>query len=232
MALFTPGPLIGGISGNLGGVNFAHGRHGSYIRTALKRTNKHSTLQYERRRAVQVAAQWWPTLAENDRGAWRHAASGMTHRNRLGQARRMSGYQLFCEVLMNHWPGWFVPEEIVGIILGRSPPPIFLSATFREAGPWNVTLQPLPIGLAILVKYYLARPVKSHPLRCYHNWFFRTTRTGAHNVRIYHPLADPDTRIDNTKAGEVIGLRMRMLHVLEEGFLMYSEPITTTVTVV
>lgn len=232
MALFIPGPLLGGISGNLGGVNFTHGKYGPYVRTIAKKTNKHTPLQYESRRKIQRAATWWAELAEDDRQAWRAAAGRMLYRNRMGMVRLMSGYQLFCEMFMEHWPSWFIPEEIVKNIRGRCPPPVLVSATFREAGPWHVTTA-LPTGaLGVGLKYFLSRPVKSHALRSYSDWFLRAWYVGFNNIRIYDPFWDPDPRIDTTKAGEVIGLQMKMVLVVAEGIMIFSKPSTSAVTVI
>lgn len=118
MAIITPSSLVGAISGNLGGVNFADGKGGPYVR---QRRSVHKP-QTARQRFIRAQVQWlrhrWNELTPNQRIAWRQASANRPIPNRLGVSSSISG------------PAFFIQWHMIGRI--ESP---FIFAFFRTNPP-------------------------------------------------------------------------------------------------
>lgn len=95
MAIISPSSIVGAISGNLAGVNFANGKSGPYARQ--RRSTKHSLSprQIELRCMMQIARHQWQDMDEATRTSWRQAAANRPHTNRLGITSHLSGNALF-----------------------------------------------------------------------------------------------------------------------------------------
>lgn len=95
MAIFSPGPTVGAISGNVGGTNFANSRNGSIIRQ--RRAGGQTPQANQLAAQVNLAAQVdrWRELDDLDRQAWIQYARTTPIPNRLGIERYLTGYQTF-----------------------------------------------------------------------------------------------------------------------------------------
>lgn len=101
MAIYTPGPITGGISGNVGGVNFANPSGSKVVRSARPPSPNSSALQSLQASNMQNQILRWANLSELDKNAWRNAASQKLFTNRLGINRNLSGYQYFLKLNMH-----------------------------------------------------------------------------------------------------------------------------------
>lgn len=97
MALIKLGSIVTGISGKLGGQTFGSGRSGAYVRNTGSIARSPSKLQMNRRVAMGEISQIWKTLTPSQRTAWNNGAAGLTYKNRLGEDKVPSGYQLFMQ---------------------------------------------------------------------------------------------------------------------------------------
>lgn len=103
MAIFRPGPIIGAISGNLGGSNFVQSNNGPVVRQRIRRTRLYQDRTREMRIRFQNLRAAWAQLETQEITQWRAAAADFPHTNRLGVTSRLSGYQLFMKVNAFAW---------------------------------------------------------------------------------------------------------------------------------
>lgn len=93
MAIYTPGPVVGAISGNLGGVSFVNGKGSKVIRHA-RRAGRQANAQTALASSLTARfARAWSGLTDLHRASWNTYAANRTHSNRLGVDRPLSGYQ-------------------------------------------------------------------------------------------------------------------------------------------
>lgn len=98
MAIFSPGPAVGGISGNAGGLNFVNAP-GSKVIRMRKRPTPNGTVEQKKQQVILRNAQnRWANLSDELRQSWRASASTILFPNRLGQQRSLSGYQYFLKI--------------------------------------------------------------------------------------------------------------------------------------
>lgn len=101
------------VSGSVGGLNFAHGPAGAYIRAKPRPTNPSSPLQsLTRRWFSSLAALWTTGLTEKNRQDWRDYARNTPLVGPLGEKRNRTGRAMFLR--------GNVPRAIAG--LGRLKP--------------------------------------------------------------------------------------------------------------
>ena len=95
MALFRPGPLAQTVSGAIGGVVFAQGKGGSYVKTRGSKTNQRSTVQGQNRGRFLEIVRAWDLMLPAKQQLW--AALGVrTYRvDRVGVQKPWGGRALF-----------------------------------------------------------------------------------------------------------------------------------------
>lgn len=98
MALFTPGPAVGQISGRIGGSVFSHNRGGQYIRNGSIPVNTPSLYRDRVKAILGAMSQVWNTLSEEQRAAWNEFATSRTWKNRLGRSISLNGQQTFIQL--------------------------------------------------------------------------------------------------------------------------------------
>lgn len=95
MALFTS-PVLAEVSGSLGGIVFSHGPGGPYMRARALVTNPNTPQQQLIRGLLsQLTSLWVNTLSQLERDAWILYAANVTLLNRIGQARNVSGLNMY-----------------------------------------------------------------------------------------------------------------------------------------
>jgi len=146
MAIFTPGPMAGVISGRVGSVVFSHNKGGPYVRNGTIPTK----LSHERAVAVRTrltqASQQWQALTDAQRASWKSWCQVNTVTNRLGHQVTMPANAAF--VMLN--------TRLVQA--GDSPidePPVTVSpeGLTSLSGSWDIgagdfaiTFAPTPLG--------------------------------------------------------------------------------------
>lgn len=95
MALYRVGPLIGAISGNVAGVNFANSAKRAIVRPAKRRTADQATAILASRARLQYIVGQWTLLTAIQKAAWSTLAATLRWPDRLGQARQPSGREFF-----------------------------------------------------------------------------------------------------------------------------------------
>ena len=127
MAIFLPSPVIGAISGNLGGACFVLSKSGPVIRQRIRRTRQGDARHAQMRAAVQRFRIAWRDLSEEQRTSWRQSAISFPFTNRLGVTSTLSGFQLFMKLNL-----FTYDEPNIGILpLIETPPNLTAFAPFR-----------------------------------------------------------------------------------------------------
>lgn len=91
MAIFTPGPAVGQISGRVGGTVFSHNKGGPYLRNGAIPIASHTVVAEETKSRLTACSQAWGALTDTQRSAWRSWAQNNPVTNRLGHQVVLSG---------------------------------------------------------------------------------------------------------------------------------------------
>lgn len=98
---YTPGPMIGELSGKAGCVVGAHNRFGPYLRVRTIPVNANTTIQQNARNNLSSISQYWKTITSTQKAAWSAAAASIVLYDRLGRAYTPTGFQYFCSCNRN-----------------------------------------------------------------------------------------------------------------------------------
>lgn len=181
MAIVRYGPLIGAISGRIGGAEFANTRAGAVAKKAQHKIRRSSTQALTAHSNYERAIRAWQDLTASERREWRAVAQNIQRTNRLGLPRTISAFQLFLHVV--------IPSIITtGAIVTTPPDDVALSPlssiaitdtsagnleveTFVAGAPFN-TLVEIHIGWLINRQSY------TQPRRWHLVWGGSQTPTG------------------------------------------------------
>lgn len=98
---YTPGLMVGQLSGKAGSTVASHNRNGSYFRSRTIPANPNTSAQATQRNNVQELSQTWRTLTDEQRTAWAGLGAQMTRLDRQGNAYTLTGNQAFMSVNRN-----------------------------------------------------------------------------------------------------------------------------------
>jgi len=98
MAIYTPGPLAGAISGSVGGAVFSHNRGGPYIRRRPIPVNGAGLVQSHVRDEFVKASQLWGSRGDPGQAQWNTWAANNKIPNALGNLIQLTGHQAFVQI--------------------------------------------------------------------------------------------------------------------------------------
>ena len=144
MAIFSQGPIVGAISGSVGGATFVNGRGSRVLRHRPARPAPKGTGIQATQSAMNQLQNAWADLTDAQRLQWRTAAVNVNRTNRLGLSAPLSGLQFFLSVNipMRQSPAAFFPEPNV---VGTSEGPTSFTVSLSAAGSLTWNAQP-PFG--------------------------------------------------------------------------------------
>lgn len=209
MAIAKTGPIIGALSGNLAGVNYANSRFGLTLRKPRRPPPPPTTTQLVVTAAMQLCRQWWRDITEDQRAAWRSFASNTLLRNRLGLQRNLTGQQTFIR--------WNFQSAGFGLPMLDDPPAPWPFAWPRDfilivtAGVSAIVAPTpafIPGGRPFIVR--AARPVTTHPVNHFSRWAIITIATTVFGGT-FDCLPDIEARFGTIQAGERLGVQIRAL---------------------
>lgn len=142
MAIFKTGPIIGAISGNLGGASFVTSSKSNIVRQPRRITHNRSSRTLIQRTLFQGRARRWATFLQTTRTSWITAAQNYTYTDRLGTERNYTGFQLWMRFADD---GIFDPVSgnILPPVLVQGSPLEFLTLDFTLGGPYTFSAQSL-----------------------------------------------------------------------------------------
>jgi len=116
MALATPGPIIGGISGTIGSVTFRNTPRGLVIAQHARKLDRATPTQTRRQAVFMYNHQRWSAFPAPAKQIWTSFGRSVTTKNRLGVSVHPSGRELFVKLNVDMWdpqynPGSHSPSE-------------------------------------------------------------------------------------------------------------------------
>ncbi len=216
MAIAKTGAIVGSLSGNLSGANFANSRFGLTVRKRRPPPGPSTETQLVIQAAHRLSRSRWPALTEMQRDAWRSFASNRTYRNRLGSHRNLTAQQLWLKYDFQsavlglpsrplppppwpfEWPTGFVLTATAGVSIIVAPTPAFVPGgrTFIVAG---------------------SRPVTTHPINHFARWAVIGVITTVLGGWL-DCLAPFEGRFGTIQATERIGIRIRYVDPVDIRF--------------
>lgn len=100
MALVILGPLVGRLSGKIGGVTFTQGKGPPHATFTPRKRRKSSSHALHARNAFTNCIQGWSKISAANKNAWKTLAATLTVNNRFGTPTPMTGQQLFVRANM------------------------------------------------------------------------------------------------------------------------------------
>lgn len=169
MAITSPGPLIGAISGRLGAITFVRSRHGAIARSSQRTPAVGTQLQIRQAAKMQRARLRWQIITQFKRDQWETAAAQVISRDRLGRRHRISGFQLFCKI--NAISPTFDTAIHDDALAAYPRPKAFVNIfTFSAAGAYTITVAPAPNPGTIDGLIWCARPISQNTRSSYRRW--------------------------------------------------------------
>lgn len=151
MAIFTPGPLAGQISGRLGATVFSHNRGGPYMRNGTIPTAVTSTYALNIKANLSARSAEWAGLTDAQRGAWTEWASQNPVTNRLGLQKTLSGHQAYIQLNHRiHQAG----AAVIAVPPVADPPAALTSVVLDcdiGAGDTDITFAPTPLAAGVML---------------------------------------------------------------------------------
>jgi len=226
MALITPGPLVGRISGNLGGQNFAQTRNGLIVRRRLRRPRRLTDSQAEQQLKFKSLLALWAAQDEATRTAWNRQANLTAFPNRLGIPRHLSGRALYLALALGNLTA-DAASPALPTSLARSPN--LAGATFapEESGPFNLSYNGSTTPLQDFVYIQGSRPHTSNPRAFLSSWRYFTgfiPDVGSQTENLYTAFS---SEFGDPAAGETIGIRTKVL--CSGRLFSFWQPIIATV---
>lgn len=149
MALIKYGGGIIQMSGSIAGNTHARNRYGNYMRARTKPVNPNSSSQTKvRTNLAYLCEVWADTLSADQRDDWGQYAAGVTMKNRLGEAIKLSGFNHFIRSNMsrlqyhptagvNNAPiGETLPEKDPTLVIDVDAAPQRITISFDNTLPW------------------------------------------------------------------------------------------------
>lgn len=157
MAIIRPGPLVGGISGTVGGLVFVAGKRSPTVRPRPAPSFKSSTtLQPARSRFAQLMNHW-RGLTDDEKAAWATSAVQYPTTNALGVTSPTTGFRHFISTnTRRRFDASDVPD--LPNIAGQDTDPEDVAAVFSVAGTYSITANSGPRGLGLFYLYGQAFP--------------------------------------------------------------------------
>jgi hypothetical protein len=185
MAKIIPSSLVSTISGAIEGVIFRRSSSGLVVCHRPRKIGPASSAQTEEKEAFRKALTFWSRMSETDRMAWTSAAASFSHRDRLGQSRRLSGKQLF--IKQAAWNGGTVYAGQVLPPTVTTPPFSALSISFVGGLPTIIYSLASDPGVNVRVKARGFRPGSFQPINSIPKWTALGLQTGSHSNTIAVP---------------------------------------------
>lgn len=142
MAICKNGVLVSSVSGKLGGVVFYQGKRSGTIARSPRRFTPGGADNAMRQRALINSIRGWSLVSDDMKLAWERFAATLPWSNRLGESRRLSGYQAYLSYALKTAPEvgypygpWLVPR-ILSVAVH-----VVSDISFTSAGACTTTVE-------------------------------------------------------------------------------------------
>jgi len=221
MALITPGPMAGQISGRLGSIVYSHNRGGPYVRNGTIPTLVTSEHAINAKARMTAQSQAWDNLTTIQRLAWLEWARSNPVVNRLGSQVTVGGNAAFvginCRLALSGDTTLTEPPI--------ADPPVALAtltATFDiGAGNFELAYTATPLGATI--KLWVLLVVLNNPAVNYvENLLRNLARSAAAQASPYDIEAQTIARFGTLSVGQKVVARV---HTFDTATGLLSAPI-------
>ncbi len=204
MAICTPGPLTGRISGTVGhSITFASARGTQVLRSAQRPRTKNTPTAINRQAGWAHFALKWKTLTDEERATYATIAAAVTFPNALGISRNISPFQFYMRLNLIRWPNLTSVKDISTPSLAL-PAPTKVVAAFWEGGPFTINWTD-PGGNVDKIRFFAARNVRTTPS---YNHYWRQldadTTSALETKNLYPPFLEI---LGDPAATEVVSVR-------------------------
>jgi len=205
MAIFTPGPAVGAISGSVGGSVFSHNKGGPYIRNRTIPTKATSEYATNIKALLTQASQDWQGLTAERQSAWREWAKTNPISNALGQSRIVPGHVAYIRVNMTLMICGYDMVVIPPVIQPTYAPTSLVLNADIGPGTFDITYTPTPCAADGCLMVWAAL-VDSHGISYVENLY---------KLVAISPLAQASPMDIQTQVEERFGLAIegQVLHV-------------------
>lgn len=146
MAKFTPGAIVGQISGSIGGTTYSYNRYGPYMRRRAVPVTSTTPAAIAAKARLTTATQAWQSLTAANKLAWNSWTLTNPVTNSLGQPQVLTGHVAFV--------GLATRLLLLGSPIANTPPLLAAPAPFTSislvadigAGDVALTFAPTPTG--------------------------------------------------------------------------------------
>lgn len=208
MAIMTPGPLVGRISGNLAGLNFAQTKTGLIARRRLHRVDHATEPQFKARMRFRYLQRLWRNLDEEDRIAWQRAAALATFQNRLGIRRTITPSALFIKVGLER-PDTLTPNAVLPTTLNATANLQDVYMTLSAAGAYNLYYTSLYSSVTNVTYVYALRSWNTAPRAFNGRWHYFGTFNATLGSSSWNFKTAWEAQYGLCNVGEWIWLRLR-----------------------
>lgn len=146
MAKFTPGALVGQISGSVGGTVFSHNRFGPYMRRRAVPVTSTTPAALAAKAALAAGSTAWQAMAAADKLAWNAWALVNPVINSLGQAQTLTGHQAYTGLFARGTKLALTPPALPPLIPAPSPLVTLTQSCDIGGGTFDLTFSSTPLG--------------------------------------------------------------------------------------
>ena len=193
MAIFSPGPVVGRISGGLGGHVFSHNRGGMYMRTRAVPCQPSTTYKTNAMNYFALASQAWKALTDVQRAGWKQWASENLVTNRLGEAKELVANAAY--VQLNSRVLWALGTQIDDPPIGAAPTPLLTITLTTDLGVGTFQLAYTATPLEAYQHLWISAAVLNSDAITYIKNRLKLVHVSA--AEAASPLADLDTILDD-----------------------------------
>jgi len=193
MAIFSPGPVVGRISGGLGGHVFSHNRGGMYMRTRAVPCQPSTPYKTNAMNYFALASQAWKALTDVQRAGWKQWASENLVTNRLGEAKELVANAAY--VQLNSRVLWALGTQIDDPPIGAAPTPLLTITLTTDLGVGTFQLAYTATPLEAYQHLWISAAVLNSDAITYIKNRLKLVHVSA--AEAASPLADLDTILDD-----------------------------------
>lgn len=212
MAIFRPGPLVGGISGSLGGVTFVTSRTRQVVRKRPAKINQQTGPQLAARNFHVAMQRAWQDFSQSTRDAYNAIAPTIPYIDRLGVTRYYSGVQLFMKQRAIRRTTFVQTDQVP--VFAEVPGPINPTWSADAGGPFDYDADNWIRDQTAVAVVWFARPFTGKSLKALPIW----TR---YPIEIQPSIIGGATDMEpfftathgSPAAGETIGMRIAYWNV-------------------
>jgi len=230
MAIFTPGAVIGQISGSIGGSTYSHNKGGPYIRNKAIPTTSTSEYALAIKSALSQVSQSWQGEDAATRIAWKEWAKTNPIVNALGQSRVLPGHVAYIKLNATLLACGLDPLVLPPIL--PAPLPLTSLTVSADIGPgtFDISWTATPLAATDLLMVWAAL-VDSPGINHVENLYKLVAKSALAAASPLDIQTAVETRFGSASVGQVLHVRVAVVSNavgIPSGFLRDSIAVVDT----